>query len=379
MWNILRQQRWQWLLVACGLVFVSVAGLLQHYAFPSQGTSSGQISVTVYVRNSTARLILKSFVYPNDPADDYLTINVAGPQGRMDPWLLVIQCPPQGRSIPKNQVQLFTENASSAQGAKPVIARPQPLRAKKMQKIYLGCFAAPPKHTLAIAPEQAIGIGFPCGYPFLLRFGCFAGPTGGTTPGTATGQTINVTLPTLEGDPAAQLPKVTTPVYAEEDARGTIKDLVEVYQAPGVVCPTAVSTATPTASVPTPSPAGTGTSVPTLTPSPAGNRTCYRPKSEKTSPTVYYIPASVQTTETLESTNLSGDRVDSIFPQGQLESGQVTWQGNSGLSPSLTATNLAAESRNSEYTFFAGVLYGLGLSLIFAFIQLCLSSASKSE
>ena len=83
---------------------------------------------------------------------------------------------------------------------------------------------------------------------------------------------------------------------------------------------------------------------------------------------------------TVQHIDLAGDRVDSMFPPGQIESNdQIDWQGISGLSPSLNATNLAAEARNSEYSFFAGVLYGLGLSLIFAFVQICLSDAAKQR
>jgi hypothetical protein len=88
----------------------------------------------------------------------------------------------------------------------------------------------------------------------------------------------------------------------------------------------------------------------------------------------------VVTIETLENEDLSGDRVDSMFPSGQIKSNsQIYWQGNNGLSPSLSATNLAAESRNSEYTFFAGVAYGLGLSIIFAFLQILLGNYNDAK
>src|SRR5215472_1629750 len=107
---------------------------------------------------------------------------------------------------------------------------------------------------------------------------------------------------------------------------------------------------------------------------------CYKPVLGHTNPVIYHIPASVETTETLENANLSGDRVDSMFPPGQIKSNdQIYWQGISGLSPSLNATNLAAEARNSEYTFVAGILYGLGLSLVFAFVQLVLTTASRDK
>jgi hypothetical protein len=394
MWKILRKQRWQWLLVVCGLIFCGVAYTLQQYAFPSQGTGAGQISVTVYVRNSAARLLLRSFVFPNDPADDYLAFSVVGPLGHMDPWLLVIQCPSERGFSPKHQVELFPENAQSGQGAERVIAFSQPAHVQNKQwQVPLGCFAAPPvqrtdTNTSGVTTEQTINVQTACGDAWLVRFGCYvAPPAGASTPGTATGQTINVTLPTLEANPAAQLTKVTTPVYAEESARGTIRDLVEVYQAPGVACPTSMPT-------PAPSPtdtssAASGDSTPAPSPSPAGpspspspsleNGTCYRPKSINARAVMYQIPASVETTETLENIDLAGDRVDSMFPPGQIESNdQIDWQGISGLSPSLSATNLAAEARNSEYSFFAGVLYGLGLSLIFAFVQICLSDAAKA-
>jgi hypothetical protein len=75
---------------------------------------------------------------------------------------------------------------------------------------------------------------------------------------------------------------------------------------------------------------------------------------------VYQLPASVATAEILANVNLSGYRVDSMFPPGQFgRSGQITWQGISGLSPSLLVTNLAAEHLSNLYTFFSGVLFGI--------------------
>jgi hypothetical protein len=397
MWNILRNQRWQWLLVICGLIICGAAYTLQQYAFPSQGTGSGQISVTVYVRNSTARLLLRSFVFPNDPADDYLAFSVVGPKGNTDPWLLVIQCPSERGFSPKHQVQLFPENAQSDQGVERVIALSQPAHSQKKQwQVPLGCFPAPPtqqtgRNKSGVTTEQIIYVGTACRGAWLVRFGCSVAPqTGGSTPGTATGQTINVTLPTLEENPSAQLTKVTTPIYAEDTANGTIRDLVEVYQAPGAVCPTSTPTSAPSPTDTNSAASGDdvggsapSSSPPSASPNPSTeleNGTCYRPKLKNTNAIMYQIPASVETTETLENIDLAGDRVDSMFPPGQIESNdQIDWQGISGLSPSLNATNLAAEARNSEYSFFAGVLYGLGLSLIFAFVQICLSDAAKQR
>jgi hypothetical protein len=396
LWAVLRGAGVQWLLVVLGLSVCGGAYLLQHAAFPRQGTTSGQILVTVYVKNSAARLQLESFVWPNDPFRDHVLFRVTGPQGRQDPWLLVVQCPAVNGFSPRHQVNFFLENAQSAQGPRRVIAVEQPPHSEqKSWKFYLGCFAppsAPPKIQSAdVARDLRAGGGLAC-TSFWMRYGCFMPSPTKSTSGVATGQTINLSLPTLEGDPAAQLTQVATPLYAEEGTGDTIKDLVEVYQAPGVVCsapvpstiPSPVDTGSaPGLNSPSTAPASASASAgvqPSPSPSPSRNSTCYTPKAPHSEAVAYHLPKSVETTETLENEDLSGDRVDSMFPTGQIKTNsQIYWQGNNGLSPSLSATNLAAESRDSEYSFFAGVSYGLGLSIIFAFLQVVLTKLEPSK
>src|SRR5215471_11426566 len=86
--------------------------------------------------------------------------------------------------------------------------------------------------------------------------------------------------------------------------------------------------------------------------------------------TKYSFPASVTTAETLEQVSLSGDRIDSMFPPGQITSDdRIIWQGASGLSPSLSASSLAGAESASRDGFFAGLLYGLAAGLFVPFLQ----------
>jgi hypothetical protein len=78
----------------------------------------------------------------------------------------------------------------------------------------------------------------------------------------------------------------------------------------------------------------------------------------------------VTTAETLTSVSLSGDRIDSMFPPGQITSNdEIIWQGTSGLSPSLSATNLSSAENSSKAGFLAGLLYGLAAGLFIPFLQ----------
>jgi hypothetical protein len=393
--SVLKDIGWQWLLLAIGLLICAGTFTFQQSVNPRQSSSTGQVSVTVYVKNSVARLLLRSFIFPNDPADDYLTFSVAGPKGHADPWLLVIQCTGVRKFHSKHQVMLRLENAPSGPGAGKVIVFSQPPGVQKKQwERPLGCFT---QHTGANESAHATGLvvstSSSCAGPG-LRFGCFTAPPRkpGQWPGVAAGQTVNLTLPTLEADPAAQLTHVSTPVYAEEGAGGIIKDLVEVYQAPGAACPAPAPSQAPSpADTESPDPSGAVNSTPAISPpptapasspnpSPSPGYGCYKPILKNIKPTMYRLPTSVETTETLENESLSGDRVDSMFPPGQIEpDDQIYWQGLAGLSPSLNATNLAAEARNSQYSFYAGILYGVGLSLIFAFVQIWLSALSRKK
>ena len=52
-----------------------------------------------------------------------------------------------------------------------------------------------------------------------------------------------------------------------------------------------------------------------------------------------------------------------MYPQGMITTNQVTWQGGVGLSPSLSATNLASAARQNKDAFWAGLLYGIAAAL----------------
>jgi hypothetical protein len=103
---------------------------------------------------------------------------------------------------------------------------------------------------------------------------------------------------------------------------------------------------------------------------------CYSPILPGSAVTKYNFPTSVATAETLENVNLTDDRVDSMFPPGQIGTSTVTWQGVSGLSPSMSATNLASAARQNKDAFWAGLLYGITAALAVPFLQ-CLPDAWK--
>jgi hypothetical protein len=138
--------------------------------------------------------------------------------------------------------------------------------------------------------------------------------------------TLNIAPPVLE----AQLTQTPTPLYAE-GIPGQIMYNLDAAQAPGSSCPTLT--------------------VPL----------CYP----------FYMPKSVLTTETLQNANLTGDRIDSIFPPGRFtnKNHDIVWQGHAGLSPSLIATNLPSERTGSIYIFFAGIVAGLAVSVLLTIAQ----------
>lgn len=97
---------------------------------------------------------------------------------------------------------------------------------------------------------------------------------------------------------------------------------------------------------------------------------CFTNLPQGAAATQYKIPQSVTTAETLTSVSLSGDRIDSMFPPGQITSNdEIIWQGTSGLSPSLSATNLSSAENSSKAGFLAGLLYGLAAGLFIPFLQ----------
>jgi hypothetical protein len=291
------------------------AYLLQEQAFPQPGSVQGQISATVYVqKNSGARVLLKSWVYPTAPQDDKLAVSVSGYRGAVVRWLLVVQCSPQPGLRLNQQVRLIVESPS---GSSPPQYAAVSVHAKPQWHGHLGCYQGPP--------------GGRGGAPVLE------------------GQSVDLTLPVLEQNTVAQSALEDTPVYLERGVSGNVADVVEVFQAPGSSCP------------------ASGFSVP---PSRAGANVCFRSQAAAGSiHTAYYFPPSVATVETLERVSLGGDRIDSMVPSGQVSSSEITWQGTAGLSPSLSATSLSAAEGAGKATFFAGVLYGLAAGFIVPFLQ----------
>jgi hypothetical protein len=83
------------------------------------------------------------------------------------------------------------------------------------------------------------------------------------------------------------------------------------------------------------------------------------------------MPKSVVTTETLQNINLTGDRIDSVFPPGRFttKNHDIVWEGHAGLSPSLIATNLPSERKGNIYIFFAGIVAGLAASVLLTIAQ----------
>jgi len=85
----------------------------------------------------------------------------------------------------------------------------------------------------------------------------------------------------------------------------------------------------------------------------------------------YSVPApeGVVTHETLNNVKLADERIDSMVPQGLVATDQVIWQGGPGLSPTLSATNLASAERQNKDAFWAGLLYGIAAALAVPFLQ----------
>ncbi len=82
---------------------------------------------------------------------------------------------------------------------------------------------------------------------------------------------------------------------------------------------------------------------------------CYTPASMSpdTTSVKYSFPTpangtTVATSEVLNDVKLSNERIDSMYPQGVITTDEVTWTGSAGLSPSLSATNLASAERQNK-------------------------------
>jgi predicted RNA binding protein YcfA (HicA-like mRNA interferase family) len=333
--NLASNLGYLWLFFALAVTSAIGAYRLQQDAFPKPGSSQGQITVTVYVSTTPARLTLRSNAFL-DPRHDNLSVNVVGKNSVKDPWLLVVQCPPvPGLSMAtRDRYQLYSEGTAGTQ--------------------LLGTAIM----TVHDSKNWSGGLG------------CYKGKA---KPLTVAGQSINVTLPVLEENPFAQSAQAAdTPLYVERSTTGRrlIEDLVEVIQPPGTSCPTNA----PSETTSQPAPASTLSGpIPSpnfyLSPT-TSSISCYTPVFLDTSATKYYIPGNMATFDTLESVNLSNDRVDSMFPTGQITSnGSIIWQGSSPLSPSLSATYLPSAVSANEATFFAGLLYGLATGLLIPFLQ----------
>jgi hypothetical protein len=303
-----------WIFFALALGMGLYGHSLQKNAFPDQGYSPGQISVTVYVSTGPARLTLRSFAYLN-PQGDTVSVNVTGPKAAHDPWLLVVQCPAEPGLVSANHgVALWSEGTTGKQDLGDVIVTHHDQRNWNGP---LGCFKQS-KTTVAAKLVQ--------------------------------NQNIDATLPVLEQNPSAESAQADTPLYVERGESGLqpIEDLVEVLQPPDSHCP---------------APGAAPVSY-------AANAPCYSPIARGTRATKYVIPTKVATYETLENISLSNDSVDSMFPPGQITSDdKIIWQGFDALSPTLSATNLSSARAASEDIFFAGAWYGLAAGFLVPFMQ----------
>jgi hypothetical protein len=303
-----------WSFLVLAIVLAVVGWLLQNKAFPKSGSSPfANVSATVYTSSSKARVLLQSTIQPNSTRDDTLDITVKEPKGVNTPWVLVVTCPHYVRG----QVPLELQGVAG----QPPIEVLASVYGVSHKTVPIGCF--PPPRGNAQAASKVV----------------------------ATGQDVNLSLPVLEQSPLAQSSAATTPLYVVRSTSGKqrIERLVEVLEAPGSSCPTPGSTyATPSGS----------------------SASCFTNLPQGAAATQYKIPQSVTTAETLTSVSLSGDRIDSMFPPGQITSNdEIIWQGTSGLSPSLSATNLSSAENSSKAGFLAGLLYGLAAGLFIPFLQ----------
>jgi hypothetical protein len=302
-------------------VILGVAGfLLERAAIPGDALPSGQIFVTVYVSTDPANVSLTSYSYLA-PQDDSISVSVTGRNGVRDPWILVVQCPPGG--APSSAPQLYSEGTQGRQHLGDVIVSNHN---KKTYAGSLGCF----RHS---KPSQAVP-----------------------------GANIDVTLPVLEQNPAAQATPAQTPLYVERNASGqrTIEDLVEVLEPPDSSCLDPASTTSSASSY--------------------SSGSCYSAVAAGTADTRYLFPSSTTTFETLENVNLANYNTPSMFPPGQITSdGKVKWQGSAPLSPSLSATSQQSARNASIDNFAAGVLLGLCGGFLVPFIQGLLPSGSGED
>jgi hypothetical protein len=325
----------QWFFLFFAAVAAGLGYNLQQHAFPESAPSPfAQVSVSVYTKINPSRVLLKAKIEPNASQNDRLDITVKGPNGRRGPWLLVVTCP---RPVPgRVPMQLL--------GVTP----PQPMEVLVSvydvgyRSVPLGCWSASP---------GAPGAGVPVVVP---------------------GEDINLSLPVLQQTPVGLPAAAETPLYVVRETSGShrIEKLVQVFQAPEASCPG--PGAAPALSASAQAAAATAPAVSSRAGAPArtSSAACYTRLPTGTAATRYSIPASVTTSEILENVSLSGDRIDSMVPPGQITSdSRVVWQGASSLSPSLSATSLTGAENASRDGFFAGLFYGLAAGFVVPFLQ----------
>ena len=329
-----------WLLAVTVVITFLLGLYFEHIAFHPPG-APGQAFVTVFTKDR-ANVSLKAIIHPSSPWKDWLTVRVDGGHGKQESWLLVVQCPAVP-AAPVHTVKLYPQAGPQLSAAPSMVMASA--HTGKLWRGYLRCFSAPGSSQTSLQAQLSSSNG---------------------APGFA-----NATLPALETDPAMAAAQEAPQLYAERDDSGhRIADLVEVFPTCSQASPSATATISPAPAATAsqqpsantggrPSPTAPPTAQVTSSPNP-GFSSCYSPESAGTTPEVYRLPASAVTTEVLDNVNLSGYRIDSMFPPGQFgRSDQITWQGISSLSPSLLVTNLTAEHNLNRYTFFSGILFGI--------------------
>ena len=333
---------------------VWIGSMLEHRAF-TPASPPGQAFAVVFVQDPAAALSLTATVNPDYPWRDKLTVYVKGAPKKLDRWLLVIECPPRSANSP-HPGTLVSEPV--AQTSAPASAVTVYSGAGRSRTVKLGCFIRVRSNSL----NQS------------------------NTPGYAS--IGSVTLPALETDQTLQGALTAPTLYEDrETSAGPIR-LIQVFAgtacplpAPGVTNPTAAPDNSPSAAAasgPSPQPSSTSGANPTSSPTP-GIPGCFGQAQAGATFSKYYLPASVQTRETLTNVNLTGYQVESIFPAPQItpskgSTGQgvaedYTWTGLSSLSPSLIVSNLAGEQEVNHYIFLAGILLGIAGGIAASFLQ----------
>jgi hypothetical protein len=335
--------------IAQGAFYLLVTGLLTWFGIFLQDKAftppspAPQIYAAVYVRDPAAHVGLTAQVYPDDPWTDSLTVTVSGASSKKAGWLLVVECPASAPSL-KHGVRLNSESV------------PQTQSSVTQATVYSGIKNPKPNISLQCFPDP----------------GTSPGPLGAA----ASSSLANVSLPALQLDQGVIAAQAAPVLYAQQNRPGgAVRQLIQVF--PGSVCPSPnliPATASPAA---TASPSTTLTPVPS--PSSSRNPGCYVQAPAGTTFIPYVLPTSVTTTETLNDMDTRGYQI-SMFPvgtpaeengqrPGQIAEESITWNGKSGLNPSLDATNQAAETAASHDTFVAGISFGVASGTAVAFFD----------